>query len=263
MKTAILTIALVLASALSALAQTVMRENSIVYYQTNVFLHDDGVNPLHQRISAEGQEPLWVAASNQVAYYQSSEMTNASIHARYLYSTNATLTGYLPLSGYDGLVVLGAKTRGYAASTNLGEYGFAAGIGTSAGQSGFAAGASTSAGKYGFAAGASTSAGQYGFAAGAVAKGAGGSFVFADNSAGGTPFNRTNRPNEFSARAAGGVYFDTPLMAVTGTVSAGSFAAAAGLTATQGVSQIILPTATNGLVSGTLWNDAGTVKVMP
>jgi ABC-type phosphate transport system permease subunit len=39
--------------------------------------------------------------------------------------------------------------------------------------------------------------------------------------------------------------------------------AAAGLTATQGVSQIILPTATNGLVSGTLWNDAGTVKVMP
>lgn len=35
------------------------------------------------------------------------------------------------------------------------------------------------------------------------------------------------------------------------------------LTATQGVSQIILPTSTNGLVSGTLWNDGGTVKVMP
>ena len=35
------------------------------------------------------------------------------------------------------------------------------------------------------------------------------------------------------------------------------------VTATQGVSQIILPTSTNGLVSGTLWNDGGTVKVMP
>lgn len=92
MKTAILTIALALASALSALAQTVMRENSTVYFQTNVFLHDDPTNPLHQRISVEGKEPLWVAASNQVVYYQSSAMTNASIHARYLYSTNATLS---------------------------------------------------------------------------------------------------------------------------------------------------------------------------
>lgn len=92
MKTTILTIALALTSALSALAQTVMRENSTVYFQTNVFLHDDPTNPLHQRISVEGKEPLWVAASNQVAYYQSGEMTNASIHARYLYSTNATLT---------------------------------------------------------------------------------------------------------------------------------------------------------------------------
>jgi hypothetical protein len=69
-----------------------MRENSTVYFKTNVFLHDNPTNPLHQRISVEGKEPLWVAASNQVAYYQSSEMTNASIHARYLYSTNATLT---------------------------------------------------------------------------------------------------------------------------------------------------------------------------
>lgn len=92
MKTTILTIALALASALSALAQTVMRENSTVYFQTNVFLHDDPTNALHTRISVEGQEPLWVAASNQVAYYQSGEMTNASVHARYLYSTNATLT---------------------------------------------------------------------------------------------------------------------------------------------------------------------------
>ena len=91
MKTAILTISIALASALSALAQTVMRENSTVYFKTNVFLHDDPTNPLHQRISVEGKEPLWVAASNQVVYYQGGEITNASIHARYLYSTNATL----------------------------------------------------------------------------------------------------------------------------------------------------------------------------
>ena len=92
MKTAILTIALVLASAFSALAQTVMRENSTVYFQTNVYLHDNPTNPLHQRISVEGQEPLWVAASNQVVYYLGGEITNASIHAQYLYTTNATLT---------------------------------------------------------------------------------------------------------------------------------------------------------------------------
>ena len=35
------------------------------------------------------------------------------------------------------------------------------------------------------------------------------------------------------------------------------------LTVTQGVSQIILPTSTNGLVPGTLWNNGGTVSVMP
>lgn len=35
------------------------------------------------------------------------------------------------------------------------------------------------------------------------------------------------------------------------------------LVVTQGVSQIILPTATNGLVPGTLWNNGGTVSVMP
>jgi len=81
MKTTILTIALALASALSALAQTVMRENSAVYFQTNVFLHDNPTNPLHQRISVEGQEPLWVAASNQVVYYLGGEITNAIIHA--------------------------------------------------------------------------------------------------------------------------------------------------------------------------------------
>ena len=50
MKTTILTIALALASALSALAQTVMRENSTVYFKANVYLHDDPTNALHTRI---------------------------------------------------------------------------------------------------------------------------------------------------------------------------------------------------------------------
>lgn len=66
MKTTILTIALALASALSALAQTVMRENSTVYFQTNVFLHDDPTNALHTRIvgnlrmwDGEGAVPVW------------------------------------------------------------------------------------------------------------------------------------------------------------------------------------------------------------
>ena len=93
MKTAILTIALALASALSALAQTVMRENSTVYFQTNVFLHDDPTNPLHQRLSFEGQEPLWVAASNQVVYYLNGEITNAWVHTRYLHATNFVFGG--------------------------------------------------------------------------------------------------------------------------------------------------------------------------
>ena len=92
MKTTILTIALALASALSALAQTVMRENSTVYFKANVYLHDDPTNALHTRISVEGKEPLWVDASNQVVYYQGGKITNASIHAGYLYSTNATLS---------------------------------------------------------------------------------------------------------------------------------------------------------------------------
>lgn len=228
MKTTILTIALVLASALSALAQTVMRENSTVYFKTNVYLHDDPTNALHTRISVEGMEPLWVAASNQVVYYLGGEFTNGNFHALNAVIENLSITGESMTLARD------VKARN-ALSVDA----------------------------YGFAAGAGTSAGFAGFAAGTGARGAYGSFVFADNSAGGDFFNRTNHPNGFSARAAGGVYFDTPMMVVTGTVSAGSFVAAAGLTATQGVSQIILPTATNGLVSGTLWNDAGTVKVMP
>jgi hypothetical protein len=125
MKTAILTIALALASAFSALAQTVMRENSTVYFQTNVFLHDDPTNPLHQRLSFEGQEPLWVAASNQVAYYQSSEMTNASIHARYLYSTNATLINANINAGY--LTMTGNLDMGGKSITNISTIGLQGG----------------------------------------------------------------------------------------------------------------------------------------
>ena len=55
MKTTFLTIALAITSALSALAQAVMRENSTVYFQTNVYLHDDPTNALHTRISVEGR----------------------------------------------------------------------------------------------------------------------------------------------------------------------------------------------------------------
>lgn len=99
MKTAILTIALALATALSALAQTVMRENSTVYFKTNVYLHDDPTNALHTRISVEGKEPLWVAASNEVAYYQSSAMTNASIHAKAFIGSNVVLYGSATIDG--------------------------------------------------------------------------------------------------------------------------------------------------------------------
>ena len=66
MKTAILTIALALVSALSALAQTVMRENSTVYFKTNVYLHDDSTNALHTRLNGmlrmfdqDGIPPVW------------------------------------------------------------------------------------------------------------------------------------------------------------------------------------------------------------
>jgi hypothetical protein len=108
--------------------------------------------------------------------------------------------------------------------TSAGVAGLASGLETSAGNYGFAAGESTSAGYAGFAAGAGSSAGNYGFAVGAAAKGADGSFIFADNSAGGMPFNRTNSPNSFSVRAAGGTYFDTPLFTVTGEVAAARIA---------------------------------------
>lgn len=124
MKTAILTIALALASSLSALAQTVMRENSTVYFKTNVFLHDNPTSPLHQRISVEWQEPLWVAASNQVVYYQSSEMTNAWLHTRYLHATNFVFGGVArtnwPQYATDTNALDIAGTRAMTGNLNMG-----------------------------------------------------------------------------------------------------------------------------------------------
>jgi hypothetical protein len=49
------------------------------------------------------------------------------------------------------------------------------------------------------------------------AHGTTGSFVFADSAP--VAFDRTNSPNSFSVRAAGGTYFDTPLFTVTGEVA--------------------------------------------
>ena len=59
--------------------------------------------------------------------------------------------------------------------------------------------------------------------------------------------------------SAASTYFLDP----NGESSLASIKMDGSLTVTQGVSRIILPSSTNGLVSGTLWNDAGTVKVMP
>ena len=82
-------------------------------------------------------------------------------------------------------------------------------------------GRGSSAGDEGFAAGNGTSAGNFGFAAGLAAKGADGSFVFADNSTGVTSFNRTNYPNSFGLRVAGGIYAEigTNVFAVSNAVT--------------------------------------------
>lgn len=66
------------------------------------------------------------------------------------------------------------------------------------------------------------------------------------------------RASEFRDNAASTYYLDPNGESI---LSSAKFDGT--ITVTQGVTQIILPTSTNGLVSGTLWNDAGTVKVMP
>jgi len=110
MKTAILTISLALASAFSALAQTVMRENSIVYYQTNVFLHDDAVNPLHHRISNEA-DPVFVGSA---AYSITTNMTTNWNRLLDIYSVNSGMGVYKFIGGN---VEYGAQLM-YQTSTN-------------------------------------------------------------------------------------------------------------------------------------------------
>jgi hypothetical protein len=128
-------------------------------------------------------------------------------------------------------------TAGYAgaafgADTTAGEYGAAFGEGTTAGYAGAAFGAGTTAGHYGAAFGSgttagnsgaafgeNTTAGKLGFSAGRYAHGTTGSFVFADSAS--DVFDRTNSPNSFSVRAAGGTYFDTPTFEVTGGIILG------------------------------------------
>ena len=59
-----------------AYSQATMEENSIVYFKTNIYLHDDGVNALHTRVSASnalgGYLRLtncnWIVAANCSAY---------------------------------------------------------------------------------------------------------------------------------------------------------------------------------------------------
>lgn len=66
------------------------------------------------------------------------------------------------------------------------------------------------------------------------------------------------RASEFRDNAASTYYLDPNGESI---LSSAKFDGT--ITVTQGVTQIILPISTNGLVSGTLWNDGGTVKVMP
>jgi hypothetical protein len=106
--------------------------------------------------------------------------------------------------------------------TTAGFAGAAFGAGTTAGDNGAAFGVGTTAGFAGAAFGVGTTAGKYGFSAGRYAHGSTGSFVFADSAP--VAFDRTNSPNSFSVRAAGGTYFDTPLFTVTGEVAAARIA---------------------------------------
>jgi hypothetical protein len=105
----------------------------------------------------------------------------------------------------------------FGANTEAGNYGAAFGYYATAGEYGAAFGYNTAAGTCGAAFGDNTTAGEFGFSAGSYAHGTTGSFVFADSAAG--AFDRTNSPNSFSVRAAGGTYFDTPLFTVTGEVA--------------------------------------------
>jgi hypothetical protein len=77
---------------------------------------------------------------------------------------------------------------------------------TSAGDFGFAAGEARPLATAASRRGGEHEGGEYGFSAGRDAHGTTGSFVFADSAP--VAFDRTNSPNSFSVRAAGGTYFD-------------------------------------------------------
>ena len=117
--------------------------------------------------------------------------------------------------GYD--TTAGDFGAAFGLDTTAGDFGAAFGDSTTAGECGAAFGYDTTAGLFGAAFGRSTVAGDWGFSAGRDAHGTTGSFVFADSAP--VAFDRTNSPNSFSVRAAGGTYFDTPLFTVTGEVA--------------------------------------------
>ena len=189
-----------------------------LYIDESAYTGPDGFDWIEYTIPNVGWENVVGDASN-----------NASLVS---YVATSAMAGYLPLTGYEGMVVLGTTIRGHDATTNIGTYGFAVGFDTAAGEGGFAAGISASAGYCGFAAGDSisagycgfaagerTSVGNYGFAAGRRANGADGSFVFADNRT--DLFDRTGYQDSFSIRAQGGVYAEVGTNILSATTNGG------------------------------------------
>jgi hypothetical protein len=172
-----------------------------------------------------------VASNAYAAATNAQQVASAALPAS---ATNALLdlAGTRAMTGDVVTLARDVKSRDAA---SVGEYGAAFGEGTTAGYAGAAFGAGTTAGHYGAAFGEGTTAGNYGaafgenttagklgFSAGRYAHGTTGSFVFADSAS--DVFDRTNSPNSFSVRAAGGTYFDTPLFTVTGEVAAARIA---------------------------------------
>lgn len=107
--------------------------------------------------------------------------------------------------------------------TVAGNFGVAMGNNNVATEGGVAMGEDSIAGNYGAAFGSYSIGGDYSFTAGTGGKAAFGSFVFADHSAFPHLFDRTAYTNWFSVRASGGTYFETPNLAVTGSVTAASY----------------------------------------
>jgi hypothetical protein len=158
-------------------------------------------------------------------------------------ATNALLdlAGTRAMTGDFVTLARDVKSRNAA---SVGDYGAAFGYYTTAGNAGAAFGVGTTAGYAGAAFGDSTKAGDYGFSAGRYAHGSTGSFVFADSAP--VAFDRTNSPNSFSVRAAGGTYFDTPLFTVTGEVAAARIALGTNAAVTDWPQGTILGATING-----------------